>query len=54
MRQVLSVELGCIHDAYDMLPLVRDKDILDNIIYSGITASVPQSLLEDPEREDGP
>lgn len=35
-EQYLIQELGRCTDAYERLPLVQDKDILDNILYSGI------------------
>ena len=35
-EQYLLQELGRCTDAYERLPLVQDKDILDNILYSGI------------------
>ncbi len=35
-EQYLIRELGRCTDAYERLPLVQDKDILDNILYSGI------------------
>lgn len=35
-EQYLTQELGRCTDYYERLPLVQDKDILDNILYSGI------------------
>lgn len=35
-EQYLVQELGRCTEAYERLPLVQDKDILDNILYSGI------------------
>ena len=34
--QYLVLALHRCTDAYERLPLVQDKDILDNILYSGI------------------
>ena len=46
-RQALGLELDAVSRAYEMLPLVRDKGILDNIVYSGIAAAVPGEREED-------
>ncbi len=35
-EQYLTQEMGRCTDYYERLPLVQDKDILDNILYSGI------------------
>lgn len=35
-EQYLVLAMGRCTDAYERLPLVQDKDILDNILYSGI------------------
>jgi hypothetical protein len=35
-EQYLLLAMGRCTDAYEHLPLVQDKDILDNILYSGI------------------
>lgn len=35
-RMYLSMALGSCTDAFEALPLVQDKSILDNILYSGI------------------
>ncbi len=35
-EQYLVLEMGRCTDHYERLPLVQDKDILDNILYSGI------------------
>ena len=32
----LVLEMGRATQAYEMLPLVQDKDLLDNILYSGV------------------
>lgn len=32
----LVLEMGRATRAYEMLPLVQDKDLLDNILYSGV------------------
>ena len=34
--QYLLLAMGRCTDAYERLPLVQDKDILDNILYSGV------------------
>ena len=46
-RQALGLELDAMSRAYEMLPLVRDKGILDNVVYSGIAAAVPGEREED-------
>ena len=35
-QQYLVLEMGRCTDYYERLPLVQDKDILDNILYSGV------------------
>lgn len=35
-EQYLVLAMGLCTDAYEQLPLVQDKDILDNILYSGV------------------
>jgi len=35
-EQYLVLAMGRCTDAYERLPLVQDKDILDNILYSGV------------------
>ena len=32
----MVLEMGRATQAYEMLPLVQDKDLLDNILYSGV------------------
>ena len=36
MREALEMLLGGASAAFEKLPLVQDKDILDNILYSGV------------------
>ena len=35
-EQYLVLAMSRCTEAYEMLPLVQDKDILDNILYSGV------------------
>jgi hypothetical protein len=35
-EQYLLLAMGRCADYYERLPLVQDKDILDNILYSGV------------------
>ena len=35
-EEYLVLEMGCCTEHFERLPLVQDKDILDNILYSGI------------------
>ncbi len=44
-RQYLVLEMSTCAEHYERLPLVQDKDILDNIIYSGVWTRI--------EKEDG-
>ena len=39
-EEYLVLALGQCTRAYEMLPLVQDKDILDNILYSGVWSSL--------------
>ena len=39
-EEYLVMALGQCTRAYEMLPLVQDKDILDNILYSGVWSSL--------------
>ena len=38
-EEYLVLTMGRCTDAYERLPLVQDKEILDNILYSGVWAS---------------
>ncbi len=40
-REYLTVTMGRCAAHYEHLPLVQDKDILDNIIYSGVWTRIP-------------
>ena len=46
-REALGLELEAVSRIYDMLPVVRDRSILDNIVYSGIASAVPKAGEED-------
>lgn len=35
-EEILVMTMGRVSSSFEMLPLVQDKDILDNIIYSGV------------------
>lgn len=35
-EEILVMTMGRASESYEMLPLVQDKDVLDNIIYSGV------------------
>ena len=39
-EEYLVLALGCCTREYERLPLVQDKDILDNILYSGVWSSL--------------
>ncbi len=44
----LTMAMGACCDAYERLPLVQDKDILDNILYSGVWTRLEVFGKEDP------
>ena len=55
-EQFLVLAMGRCTDAYERLPLVQDKDILDNILYSGVWVeyrrrSPKKASLEDQNGE---
>ena len=35
-EEYLTMEMGKCTESYEMLPLIQDKDLLDNILYSGV------------------
>ena len=39
-EEYLILTMGRCTASYEMLPLVQDKDILDNILYSGVWAGI--------------
>lgn len=43
-KQAIALELGDVMASYRMLPVSRDSDLTDNIIYSGITSALPAEL----------
>ena len=43
--------MGRCTDAYEKLPLVQDKDILDNILYSGVWVNYRRKKKEETEEE---
>ena len=45
-KQYLVLTMARCTDYYERLPLVQDKDILDNILYSGIWVEYKQKLTE--------
>ena len=50
-EQYLVLEMGCCADHYQHLPLVQDKAILDNILYSGIWLEY-RSRLKQPKNSE--
>ncbi len=42
LKEYLTAEMAACTDAYERLPLVQDKPLLDNILYSGIWLSYRQ------------
>ena len=47
----LLQEMGCCTQFFEQLPLVQDKKILDNILYSGIWVTYRQMQRKGPEEE---
>jgi len=52
-EQYLVLAMAGAADAYERLPLVEDKGILDNILYSGIWLSYRQMQKRGKENQDG-
>ena len=52
-EQYLGLAMAGCAEAYERLPLVEDKGILDNILYSGIWHSYRRMQRESEEKEDG-
>ena len=52
-EQYLVLAMAGCTDAYERLPLVEDKAILDNILYSGIWHSYRRMQRESEENQDG-
>ena len=52
-EQYLVLAMAGCTDAYERLPLVEDKRILDNILYSGIWLSYRQMQKRGKENQDG-
>ncbi len=51
-EQYLLLALGRCTDAYERLPLVQDKNILDNILYSGVWAVYRGQQEKQREKKD--
>jgi len=49
----LVLAMGGCTDAYERLPLVQDKGILDNILYSGVWMNYHRGEKDRRERKDG-
>lgn len=49
-EEYLVLALGQCTRAYEMLPLVQDKDILDNILYSGVWCSLNRERRKAEEK----
>ena len=52
-EQYLVLAMARCTESYERLPLVEDKGILDNILYSGIWHSYRRMQRESEEKEDG-
>ena len=52
-EQYLVLAMALCTEAYERLPLVEDKGILDNILYSGIWLSYRQMQKSGKENQDG-
>ena len=48
-RSILQMLLGECMRAYDRLPLVQDKDLLDNILCAGTWAQFDKKFLKERE-----
>lgn len=48
-REILQMFLGSCLRAYDRLPLVQDKDLLDNILCAGVWAQFDKKFLTERE-----
>ena len=46
-EQYLVLEMGCCTDYYERLPLVQDKKLLDNIVYSGVWLQYRRRIKHD-------
>ena len=51
-EQYLVLAMSRVTDAYERLPLVQDKDILDNILYSGVWVEYRKRGRKQEERHD--
>ena len=49
-EQYLVLEMGRCTRIYEMLPLVQDKALLDNILYSGVWIAYRQKLKKESAR----
>ena len=50
-QEYLILAMGCCTEAFEKLPLVQDKKLLDNILYSGVWCSFHGKKKEREERE---
>lgn len=46
--EILLLAMGRCTDSFEKLPLVQDKDILDNILYSGVWVQYRSKIKEEP------
>ncbi len=52
-KEYLTAEMARCTDAYERLPLVQDKSLLDNILYSGVWLACGQKTTGRRSRQDG-
>ena len=52
-EQYLVLAMAKCTEEFEKLPLVQDKDILDNILYSGVWVNYRGKKKEEADRNDG-